>query len=97
MSMLSKRGKQLLLDAAKAFDDGYSPFHAEWLAEREVTADECMALSSHIALVLTGYAHSSEDTQRKVIIVGAAQGSVGAAIVDGLIDRQAAMRRLNNL
>lgn len=93
--MLNARAKMLLQDAAKAFEEGYSPFFSEWLAERGVTADECIWLSKQIALILSGYVHSSEQTQKKILICAAAQGEIGAAIVDSIIDRQSAMRRLS--
>lgn len=37
--------KNLLVDAAKKFRECSSPFYNEWLAEHDVTSDECQELS----------------------------------------------------
>lgn len=44
-----KRMRYLLEEAADAFADCRSPFETAWLAEHDVSADECFALSEAIA------------------------------------------------
>lgn len=43
------RGIELLAAAARAFEDYQDPFCQHWLSLHEVTADECMDLSGHVA------------------------------------------------
>jgi hypothetical protein len=60
--------KFLLLEAAKCFDDGYSPFQSDWLSKNNVTLDECMSLSELTGTILRGVALSDKLTQAKVLI-----------------------------
>jgi hypothetical protein len=66
--MISERMKHLLLEAAKCFEDSYSPFNGEWLSDHKVTLEECMELSEMIGLILRGVALSDEQTQAAVLI-----------------------------
>ena len=69
--MLGKRMIKLIDEAAKCFDDGYSPFETEWLSKHEVTLDECIALSNAIGIILHGYAKLSQKDQMLIITKGA--------------------------
>jgi hypothetical protein len=52
---------RLLLDAAKCFDELSSPFAAEWLADHDVTLDECGDLSELIASAVKLYVALPDD------------------------------------
>lgn len=52
---------QLLLDAAKCFDDLSSPFDGQWLADHDVTLDECGDLSEAIAGAIKLYLYLPKD------------------------------------
>ena len=65
------RQEQLIKAAAIAFDNGSDPFVHEWLLEHEVTADECMALSSVIGTVLQGYLVSPKEVKLSLGFRGA--------------------------
>ena len=49
------RMDQLLDQAAQALEDGTDPFNASWLAENDVTFDECMTLGETMALAIRVY------------------------------------------
>ena len=65
------RQEQLIKAAAEAFGDGRDPFVHEWLLEHEVTADECMDLSSVIGTILHGYLASPKQVKHLVVLRGA--------------------------
>ncbi len=69
------RQEQLIKAAAIAFDNGSDPFVHEWLLEHEVTADECMDLSSVIGTILQGYLVSPEEVKLSLGFRGAAAAS----------------------
>ena len=46
---------QLLDQAAQALEDGTDPLNASWLAENDVTSDECMTLGETMALAIRVY------------------------------------------
>ena len=71
------RQEQLIKAAAIAFDNGSDPFVHEWLSEHEVTADECMALSSVIGTILHGYLASPKEVKLSL-------GFRGAAVAAGM-------------
>ena len=48
------RMDQLLDQATQPLEDGTDPFNASWLAENDVTSDECMTLGETMARA-TGY------------------------------------------
>lgn len=60
---MNKKMKKLLLDAAIKFHNSSSPFYREWLADREVTSDECIELSTLIGLAIENFVddHVFED------------------------------------
>lgn len=66
--MISERMKFLLLEAAKCFDDNYSPFTDEWLSKYQVTSSECGGLSELIGLILRGVVLSNDLTQAAILI-----------------------------
>lgn len=74
--MIGQRMKYLLLEAAKCFDEDYSPFNSEWLSKHEVALDECMNLSELIGTIIKGVALASDATQIEVILVSASDGKV---------------------
>lgn len=41
---------QLLRAAASALDEGTDPFGGNWLAEHDVTFDQCMSLAQQLAI-----------------------------------------------
>ena len=69
--MISERMKVLLLEAAKCYDDNYSPFNGDWLSEHKVTLEECFDLSQLIGSILRGVALSPEVTQLAILIESA--------------------------
>lgn len=44
------RATELLKAAAVALEDGNDPFHTNWLADNDVTFNECMDLSESLAI-----------------------------------------------
>ena len=52
---MSMRMDQLLDKAATALDDGIDPLNSQWLADNDVTFDECMTLAESIALSIRVY------------------------------------------
>ena len=69
--MFGKRMTHLLIEAAKCFDDGRSPFENSWLSENNVTLDECMALSHYIGIILRGAALASKSVQGEILFISA--------------------------
>jgi hypothetical protein len=69
--MIGKRMKFLLLEAAKCYDESYSPFNDEWLSRHNVTLDECMDLSIMIGSIVRGVVLSDENTQVAVLVTSA--------------------------
>ncbi len=53
--MEQERLIELLRNAARCFEQCYSPFCLEELVEMEVTSDECGELSSWIAEIIKDY------------------------------------------
>jgi hypothetical protein len=74
------RQGDLLLAAAAAFDDQRSPFVTEWLAEHEVTADECYDLSLGIATIIRGYLAASPEV-KKMVQVAFARSVLDASLM----------------
>jgi len=52
---MNERMKNLLVDAAAKFNECSTPFNNVWLAEHEVTADECGELSRLIAEAIENF------------------------------------------
>ena len=44
------RATQILKDAADALEEGTDPFNPAWLAEHDVTFEECMNLGEELAM-----------------------------------------------
>ncbi len=61
--MEQERLVELLLNAARCFDECYSPFSLEELTRMEVTSKECGELSSWIALIIRDYIELTEAKQ----------------------------------
>ena len=66
--MINERMKYLLLEAAKCYDENYSPFYGNWLSEHKVTLEECIDLSELIGSILRGVALSNEKAQLTILI-----------------------------
>lgn len=49
---LTDRQRHLLREAAKAYENMTDPFSTVWLAEHEVTFDECQWLSTMISMMI---------------------------------------------
>lgn len=47
---MDDRMRLLLSKAADAYSDGSDPFATHWLAENNVTLDECVAMSEFISM-----------------------------------------------
>ena len=94
MSMINARSVELLTEAAAAFQDGTSPFDGWWLTKHTVTADECVWLANFVGVVLLGFVRSSEQTQKKVLILGVTEGELDSRYVDSAIDVAASMRKM---
>lgn len=69
---MSNRKVYLLREAAEAFGEGIDPFHSGWLAEHQVTADECIDLSSNLGVIVLGYLALPDDVKQRVHLLGAA-------------------------
>ena len=65
--MLSERMTSLVKKAADEFERGADPFENWWLAENDVTLDECMALSSYVSIALRYF--SSVPSKHQAMIV----------------------------
>lgn len=61
---------KLQLAAAECFENGYSPFNHDFLTEHDVTATECMELSSQISTLLNAYAMSPGWIQTLIFAAG---------------------------
>jgi hypothetical protein len=98
MSEKSKRINALLAKAAQAFIDGNDPFSSGWLSENDVTLDECMSLSNQIGAIIKGYAASPRETQMKILVAHALDGSglppEFAKYVNAQIDMDATIKKL---
>ena len=70
-----ERGKELLTEAAAALNDQRDPFSLDWLAENNVTADECFDLSQNIATLLYGYLGAPADVKQQIMLIGACTAS----------------------
>lgn len=79
---MSNRVTELLVAAADAFLDGSNPFADNWLAENEVTFNECMDLSDAIGVILKGYCAASPEVRRSLLIGGALRTGVPLSLVD---------------
>lgn len=91
--MLTDRMKDLMLKAAKCFDEGFSPFNDEWLSENKVTLDECMALSSTIGLAVRAYARAGSKTQMELLLVGGTDGKIDSDIARASIEQGQARKK----
>lgn len=49
---MTDRMNLLLEKAADAFADGSNPFEHHWLAENNVTLDECVAMTEYISAAI---------------------------------------------
>lgn len=52
---MKKKMKKLLLDAAIKFYNSSSPFYPAWLAEHDVSSDECIELSTLIGFAIENF------------------------------------------
>ena len=66
--MTSARMSQLLREAAKCFDEASSPFSTEWLIENNVSADECIDLSSLIGSAIRVYLEIPKDQRASIVM-----------------------------
>ncbi|KKL03736.1 hypothetical protein LCGC14_2623110 [marine sediment metagenome] len=92
------RQEQLIKAAAVAFDNGCSPFVHEWLLEHEVTADECMELSSVIGTILQGYLVSPKEVKLSLGFRGAvAAAGMPSEVIEAAVaslEMKAVLKRL---
>lgn len=77
--MIKLRMKNLMIEAAKCFSDGYSPFNTDWLSENEVTLDECMSLSEMIGTAVKSFALAGSKAQTALLIIDASDGRIDFA------------------
>lgn len=76
------RAVQLLTLAADELARHNDPINPAWLAEHEVTLDECYALDEHLALGATLLAWLiSHPKQARAVARGAGMESVGSALL----------------
>ncbi len=71
MAVKIERMEELAAAAAEAFVAEVSPFDGDWLAEHEVTSDECLCLSELIADLLSAWVHLPPDARALLVSVGA--------------------------
>jgi hypothetical protein len=69
------REKKLFEAAAQAFTEMSDPFQGEWLAENDVTADECRWLSSMIGAAMFGLSSGDERLFKDTMLVGVSRQS----------------------
>ena len=69
------RQEQLLDAAAAAFGDSRDPFSHDWLAEHNVTLDECGDLSGVISTIIYGYLETPPDERGALHLRGACRGA----------------------
>lgn len=69
------RQEQLLDAAAAAFEDCRDPFSHDWLAEHNVTLDECGDLSGVISTIIYGYLETPPDERGALQLRGACRGA----------------------
>lgn len=69
---MSDRKGYLLRKAAEAFGEGIDPFNSDWLTDHQVTADECIDLSSNLGVVVLGYLALPDDVKQRTHLMGAA-------------------------
>jgi len=85
-------------EAADAFAKGSDPFSGDWLAEHEVTLDECFSLSEKIAAVLKGYLASPPEIQQRILMAYAIEGTgIPFSMVDSAMKHGELTKRLNEL
>lgn len=84
----------LIRDAASAYEEMMSPFDGDWLAEHNVTLDDCFALANLIATLLRGYVSLPPTARTKLLFRGAAS-AVG--LPDAIIDHTLAQTRMGEL
>lgn len=58
------RATNLLRSAADCYEEAADPFNIEWLSEHRVTADECLDLSTGIAVAIRVYLEVISDLER---------------------------------
>jgi hypothetical protein len=75
------RSVELLNAAADTMDDYSDPFHHTFLVEHDVTADECLSLSDHLAIGARIVAWAIEHPAQAAAALNAAKLS---ALVDVL-------------
>ena len=71
------RRTQLLLDAAKALDDGQDPLTEPFLSRHEVTLEECYSLAEQLAIgaLLVAYGLDHPRTpEGQAVLVSMARG-----------------------
>lgn len=83
VQMTKERLVYLFSEAAKALEDGQSPFQNPFLREHDVTFNECMELSMQVAMVLKSYVKSPPAVQEEVL-VRAAMGEAAMLELRGL-------------
>jgi hypothetical protein len=66
------RHSELLTAAADALEDGDNPFSGSFLAEHDVTSDECMDLADSLAIGARLYAWAIENPKQAI---AAAEGA----------------------
>lgn len=75
------RATELLDAAADELERGSDPFHHAWLAEHDVTLDECMDLAEGLATAARIYLRLMED----VAIGGVIGMAAGLHIAEGIM------------
>lgn len=92
------RSHDLLEAAARAFGDGRDPFSTDFLVDHNVTADECMALSNQLEVLILGFLHATPATQNIISLIGAtvAEGvPLEPGFLEGIIRAEAARKTMS--
>lgn len=87
---MSERYDKLLLSIASDFERGAVPMNETWLAENNVTLDECCALGDKLSIIIAGFVRASLPTQTAIMLHATLDDSALADHLANVVKRDAA-------
>ena len=92
MTVKNQEFFKILEAAAAALIDARDPFSTEFLLEHDVSADNCMALSNMLGMLIEGYIKSPKWAQLAMLTVGALPKDMASIIWEESWKREAGER-----
>lgn len=69
---MDKRRSKLLLDVASQFETASTPMNHTWLAENDVSLDECGNICDQLAGIIKGFAQAPQELRTLILVCSAA-------------------------